>query len=52
MIVGAFILGALLTPPDVLTQLLLAFPLMGIYEIAIYYAKWRNRSKIADKINL
>lgn len=41
MIVVAFILGALLTPPDVLTQLLLAFPLMGLYEIAILYAKWR-----------
>jgi sec-independent protein translocase protein TatC len=43
MIVVAFILGALLTPPDVLTQLLLAIPLMGLYEIAICYAKWRKR---------
>jgi len=51
MIVGAFIAGALLTPPDVLTQLLLAFPLMGIYEIAICYAKWRKRPAIADKIS-
>jgi sec-independent protein translocase protein TatC len=42
MIVAAFILGALLTPPDVLTQLLLAFPLMGLYELAIWYAKWRK----------
>lgn len=41
LIVAAFILGALLTPPDVLTQLLLALPLMGIYEIAIWYAKFR-----------
>lgn len=44
MIVFAFILGALLTPPDVLTQLLLAIPLMGLYEVAIYYAKWRKRN--------
>jgi sec-independent protein translocase protein TatC len=41
MIVIAFILGALLTPPDVVTQLLLALPLMGIYELAILYAKIR-----------
>lgn len=42
MIVLAFILGALLTPPDVLTQLLMAFPLMGLYEAAILYGKWRE----------
>lgn len=44
MIVLAFIIGALLTPPDVLTQFLLALPLIGFYEIAILYAKWLNRS--------
>ena len=42
MIVGALIVGALLTPPDILTQLLLAVPLILIYEVAIYYAKWRT----------
>lgn len=46
MIVLAFILGALLTPPDVLTQLLLAFPLIGLYEVAIWYAKWRNNKNL------
>lgn len=50
MIVGAFILGALLTPPDVLTQFLMAIPLMGIYEIAICYAKWRRPKIINDFI--
>lgn len=38
-IVGAFVLGALLTPPDVLTQLLLAFPLIALYEGLILYAR-------------
>jgi sec-independent protein translocase protein TatC len=42
MIVVAFVLGALLTPPDVLTQVALALPLMGIYELTIFYAKVRN----------
>lgn len=41
MIVFAFILGALLTPPDVLTQMMLALPLIGIYEVAIWYGKMR-----------
>ena len=45
MIVAAFILGALLTPPDVLTQLLMAIPLIGIYELAIWYAKFRGKER-------
>jgi sec-independent protein translocase protein TatC len=44
MIVLAFILGALLTPPDVVTQLFLALPLIGAYEAAIWYAKWLHRA--------
>jgi sec-independent protein translocase protein TatC len=43
MIVLAFVLGALLTPPDVLTQILMAIPLIGIYEFAILYAKFRSK---------
>lgn len=38
-IIGAFILAALLTPPDVLTQLMLAIPLCILYEALIIYAK-------------
>jgi sec-independent protein translocase protein TatC len=41
-IFGAFVLGALLTPPDVFSQVMLALPLIGFYEIAIWYAKSRN----------
>lgn len=38
-IVGAFILGAILTPPDVLTQFLLAIPLIFLYEGIILYSR-------------
>lgn len=41
-IVGAFIVGALLTPPDVLTQLMLAIPLIIIYEGVILYARLKR----------
>ncbi|MEI8365511.1 MAG: twin-arginine translocase subunit TatC [Parachlamydiaceae bacterium] len=41
-ILGAFIVATLLTPPDVLTQLLLAFPLIGLYEGLIVYARLRR----------
>jgi len=46
-IVGAFILSAILTPPDIFTQIMLALPLLGIYELAILYGKLRNRSNKA-----
>lgn len=41
-IVTAFIIGALLTPPDVLTQVMLAVPLIILYECTIFYARIKN----------
>jgi sec-independent protein translocase protein TatC len=41
--VGALIIGAILTPPDVLTQLMLAIPLLVLYELAILYARFRGK---------
>nr|WP_274522580.1 twin-arginine translocase subunit TatC [Halorhodospira halochloris] len=38
VIVGAFVLGMLLTPPDVLSQVLLAIPVWLLYEIGILLA--------------
>ncbi len=35
-IVGAFVLAAILTPPDVLSQMSLAVPLMLLYEGSIW----------------
>ncbi len=35
-IIGAFVLGAILTPPDVFTQALMAGPLIILYEISIW----------------
>lgn len=46
-ILGAFILGALLTPPDVLSQILLAIPLIALYESMILYARLlASKSKV------
>lgn len=41
-IVAALILGALLTPPDVLSQLLLAIPLILLFELSLLYARSRS----------
>ena len=40
MIVGAFILGAVFTPPDVVSQTMLALPLWLLYELGIFLAKF------------
>ncbi len=38
-IVGVFIVAAIFTPPDPISQLSLAFPIILLYEISIYMAK-------------
>lgn len=40
VIVGAFIIGAIFTPPDVLSQILLAVPMCLLYELGLVAARW------------
>lgn len=40
VIVGAFVAGAILTPPDVISQFMLAIPLWMLYEAGIWVAVW------------
>ena len=52
VIVGAFILGALLTPPDVVSQFMLAIPLWLLYEVGVVVAGWMIKpSKEAEMKN-
>lgn len=46
--VGAFIVGAIFTPPDVLSQCLLAFPLYILYEAGIFCAQMLVRTAAGD----
>jgi sec-independent protein translocase protein TatC len=39
VIVGAFVIAAIVTPPDVVSQLLLAVPMCLLYEVGIMLAK-------------
>jgi sec-independent protein translocase protein TatC len=39
VIVGAFVISAVVTPPDVFSQLILAVPLIILYEIGIIAAR-------------
>ena len=39
-VVGVFIIAAIITPPDVVSQLLLAIPMCILYEVGIIAAGW------------
>ena len=39
IIVGAFILGMLLTPPDVISQTLLALPMWLLFEVGVFFSR-------------
>lgn len=48
-IVLIFIISAVLTPPDVLTQFLMAIPLIGLYGVSIYIAKVFNPAQKSEE---
>jgi sec-independent protein translocase protein TatC len=43
VIVGAFVIAAIVTPPDVLSQLLLAIPMCALYEVGLAFARFTAR---------
>ena len=45
IIVGAFVIGMLLTPPDIISQTLLAVPVWLLFELGVYFSGWFIRQK-------
>jgi len=43
VIVGAFVVGAIFTPPDVISQLMLAIPLCLLYELGMLMARFISK---------
>jgi sec-independent protein translocase protein TatC len=48
-IVGAFVVAAVVTPPDVISQLLLAIPMCVLYEVGLYAARFFVKPADADE---
>ena len=44
VVVGCFVVGMLLTPPDVISQLLLAIPMWLLFEMGIIFASMLKKS--------
>ena len=49
VIVGAFVIGMLLTPPDVISQTLLAIPMLLLYELGIIVASFYTKNDKTDQ---
>jgi len=50
-ILCSFILSAILTPPDVATQIMMALPIIILYEVSIFLSKGVYRKKEGDSNN-
>ncbi len=48
IIVGAFVIGMLLTPPDVVSQVLLAIPMWILFEAGLWATRYIKAQKPAD----
>ena len=51
VIVGCFILGMLLTPPDVISQILLAVPMWLLFELGIFFGRFIDPEAAVEKSN-
>ena len=49
VIVGAFVVAAVVTPPDVLSQFMLAVPMCVLYEAGLFFARFISRPKSAPQ---
>ena len=49
VIVGCFVISALITPPDWVSQIGMAIPLFFMYEIAVVIIKFLERKKKKEK---
>ena len=46
--IAAFVIAAVVTPPDVLSQLMLAIPMCLLYEVGLIFARFVGSRKAAD----
>jgi sec-independent protein translocase protein TatC len=44
-IVGAFIVGAILTPPDVASQIMMSVPFVLLFELGLWMGRWGDKKR-------
>ncbi len=50
VIVGAFVIGAIFTPPDIISQFMLAVPMWLLYELGIIVARLTTKNRLEPSI--
>lgn len=50
IIVGCFVIGMLLTPPDVFSQILLAVPMWMLFEVGVFVGRAVHKNNIAREL--
>ena len=43
--VATLILAAIITPPDVISQIIVSIPIVILYELSIFISKWVNKRR-------
>ncbi|OBT10169.1 twin arginine-targeting protein translocase TatC [Vibrio sp. UCD-FRSSP16_10] len=43
VVVGAFVIGMMLTPPDIISQTLLAIPMLLLFEVGLFFARFYTK---------
>lgn len=51
IIVGAFVMGMLMTPPDIFSQLMLAIPIWLLFELGLFCAKQMQKNKKVEDLS-
>jgi len=51
VIVAAFVIGMLLTPPDIISQILLAIPIWILFEVGLFFARNIKLEPQADEVS-
>jgi sec-independent protein translocase protein TatC len=48
IIIGCFVFGMLLTPPDIISQSLLAIPMWILFEFGVFFGRFVRRGNVGD----
>jgi sec-independent protein translocase protein TatC len=49
MVVGALVIAAVLTPPDPITQMLMAGPIVILYEVGVFLTRLAARREASEQ---
>ncbi|MDE3274137.1 twin-arginine translocase subunit TatC, partial [Pseudoalteromonas sp. G4] len=50
VVVGAFVIAMFLTPPDVLSQTLLAIPMLALFELGLLLAGFYQKNTDSEEV--